>query len=153
MTTGRCVATFLFIYLVGFGMQDDLHADGDDFMKAFGLERKYYLRDCMVKLNFLWDSSVDQSIKWRIIEDMDLPTKKAQMSGDFPIFAGHTTRELKYEMFYFMDQCENRREYVQQMVEEYFLPNIPDFPEYDIEHEGIEPGFDGVTPSCCWLDD
>lgn len=21
-----------------------------------------------------------------------------------------------------------------------------------IEYEGIKPGFDGVTPTCCWLD-
>ena len=131
----------------------DVYANDDEFMKVLGLERKYYLRDCMVKLNFLWNLHTDRYVREDVVRDMQIPISKAMVSGEFPYFSGGTRRGETYYVFYFFDQCENRQEHVQRLVEEKFLPNIPDFPAYEIEHEGIEPGFDGVTPSCCWLDD
>ena len=84
---------------------------------------------------------------------MRTPITRAMTSGEFPYFSTGTTRAKDHYVFYFMDRCEDRLEYVTKLVEEKVLPQIPDFPKYEIEHEGIEPGFDGATPSCCWLDD
>lgn len=124
----------------------------DEFMKELGLERKYYLKDCMVKLKFLWGPDVGHAAMAAVFQEIEIPILRAMGSGEFPYFSGHRTRSTDYYVFYFMDRCEDRKEYVRTLVEEKFLPNIPDFPRYEIEHEGIEPGFDGVTPSCCWLD-
>ena len=131
----------------------EVRANDDEFMKAFGLERKYYLKDCMVKLNFLWDSDTHPAVVEGVFQGIRTPISRAMVSGEFPYFSGHRTRSSDYYVFYFMDRCEDRVEYVRKLVEEKFLPNIPDFPRYEVEHEGIEPGFDGATPSCCWLDD
>ena len=131
----------------------DVHANDEKFMKALGLERKYYLRDCIVKLNFLWNSETDQSTRRNVLQEMRAPIAKEMVSGEFPYFSAGTTRAKNHYVFYFMDRCEDREEYVRKLVEEKFVPNIPDFPRYEIEHEGIVPGFDGATPSCCWLDD
>ena len=130
----------------------DVSADDHELMQFLGVEKKYHLRDCIVKLNFLWDSATEQSIREGVFQEIHDLIKKATVSGKVPYFSGHTTHEMTYYVFYFFDQCEKRREYTRKLVEEEFLPNIPHFPSYEIEHEGIEPGFDGVTPSCCWLD-
>ena len=132
---------------------NDVHPSDEEFMKGLlDLEKKYYLKECLVKLNFLWSSEMDESARENVLHKIRGPIMEATLSGEFPYFSGHTTYEMKYYVFYFMDRCENRREYVQRLVEEKFLPVIPDFPRYEIEHEGIKPGFDGVTPTCCWLD-
>ncbi len=139
------------------------HAQSN-FLEALGIEKKYYLKDCMVKLNFLWPpamSAFDQQRvifdQQRVMEAMDVPIRKAMASGEFSYFSGHfggsATGNGKYFVFYFFDQCEHRRQFVQTFVKKYLVPNIPNFPDYQIEDQGIDPGFDGSRPQCCWLDD
>lgn len=126
--------------------------DGDFKRWIFGSERKYYLKDCIVKLNFLWDPNTDRSVRRRVLLGIEEPIFQAVVSRELPHFSGGTTRAQDYYVFYFEDQCESRRELVQKLVEEKLLSNIPDFPRYEIEDEGIEPGFDGATPVGRWLD-
>ena len=128
-----------------------LPADQKDPMKLLGIQKKYHLRDCIVKLNLLWDPATNQSIRSAFFHEMTPRITKAMVSRDFPYFGGHSTENTHY-VFYFVDECEKRREYVQKLLDEILLPYIAHFPKYEIEHEGIEPGFDGVTISCCWLD-
>ena len=123
------------------------------FLEAFGIEKKYYLKDCMVTLNFRWPPAMPAFDQQRVMEATDVPILKALASSEFPYFSTSQTRERKYIIFYFFDQCEHRRQFVQTLVEKYLVPNIPNFPDYQIE-EDVEPGFDGQPPPrCCWLDD
>ena len=130
----------------------DAHAGDGKLMERLGIEKKYYLKDCLVKLNFLWDPKTDRLTRESVFHKMRAPIMEAISSQEFPYFSGHATRTKDYYVFYFVDRCENRLELVQKLVKKKFLPNIPNFPEYEIEYEGIEPGFDGTTPFCCWLD-
>ncbi len=121
-------------------------------LEFFVPSRKYRLKDCMVKLNFLGDSEKDRELQAKVLEEIHSPILEAMMSDEYPYFSGHTTSAQKYYVFYFMHQCEKRREYIQKLVEEKLLPYFREFPEYEIQHEGIEPGFDGTTPMGHWLD-
>ena len=141
------------------------HAQSNfDYEKVFGHEKKYYLKDCMVKLNFRWPPAMT-AFDWqrvifdqqRVMEAMGVPIRKAMVSGEFSYFSGNfggsATGNGRYFVFYFFDQCEHRRQFVQTFVEKYLVPNIPNFPDYQIEDQGLQPGFDGSRPQCCWLDD
>ena len=125
------------------------------FLEAFGIEKKYYLKDCMVTLNYRWPPAMTAFDQQRVMEATNVQILKAMASGEFSYFGGNNTRwEGNYvEVFYFFDQCEHRRQFVQTFVEKYLVPNIPNFPDYQIE-EDVDPGFDGQPPPrCCWLDD
>ena len=125
-----------------------------DYEKVFGHEKKYYAKDCMVMLNFRWPPAMTAFDQQRVMEAMDVPILKASVSGEFPLSLGHTTRERKYYVFYYLDKCEHRRQFVQTLVEKYLVPNIPNFPDYQIEDQGLQPGFDGSgPPTCCFLED
>jgi len=124
-----------------------------NFEEAFGIEKKYYLKDCVVKLNLQWSPATTALVQERVLYAIDVQLSKAIVSGEFPLFLDGTTWERKFYVFYYVDQCEHRRQLLQAMVEQYLVPHIPEFPDYHIEDEGIEPGFDGVTPYCCWLGD
>ena len=83
------------LLLISFGIlaePKDERADDGGFMKAFGLEKKYYLKDCMAKLDFIWNPDIDQSTKRSVFDEIEDPITKAIMSGEFPYFSGHTTR-------------------------------------------------------------
>ena len=130
-----------------------VRTDNGEFKSwVLGLDRKYYIKDCIVKLNFLWDPNTDRLARQRVLLGIEAPIFQAVVSRELPHFSGGTTRAQDYYVFYFEDRCESRRELVQKLVEEKLVPSIPDFPRYEIEHEGIEPGFDGVTPMGRWLD-
>ena len=131
---------------------NDAHAGDKKLMEYLGIEKKYYLKDCLVKLNFLWDSKTNHLTRESVVHKMHALIIETNLSQEFPYFFGHVTRTKDYYIFYFVDQCENRLEFVQKLVEKEFLPNISSFPEHEIEYEGIESGFDGTTPFCCWLD-
>ena len=119
-----------------------------------GIQKQYYLKDCMVKLNFQWPPTTTALIRKRVDQAINVQIIKALESGEFPLFFGGTTGELKYSVFYYTDQCEDRRQLVEALIEKYLVPHIPDFPEYEIVDESIEPGFDGTMPSGeFWLDD
>lgn len=118
-----------------------------------GIQKQYYLKDCMVKLNFQWPPTTTALVRERFGQAINSQITKALESGEFPLFSGGTTGAVKYYVFYYADRCEQRRQLVQALVEKYLVPYIPEFPEYHIEDEGIEPGFDGVMPSGeFWLD-
>ena len=133
------------------------HAQSNfDYEKVFGHEKKYYAKDCMVMLNYRWPPAMTAFDQQRVMEATSFQILKAMASGEFPLFNGHRTRwKGNYvEVFYYLDQCEHRRQFVQTLVEKYLVPNIPNFPDYQIKDQGLEPGFDGVgPPTCCWLDD
>ena len=121
--------------------------------EVLGIEKKYYLKDCMVKLNLEWPPATTALVLERVGQAIDVQIRKAIVSGEFPFFSNHAPWNLKYYVFYYIDQCEHRRQLVQALVEKYLVPHIPEFPEYQIEDQDLQPGFDGVTPQCCWLDD
>ena len=127
------------------------------FEEAFGIEKKYYVKDCVVKLNLQWPPATTELVRERVGYAIDVQISKALVSavaGEFPLFSGGTTWERKYYVFYYADQCEHRRQLLQALVEKYLVPSIPEFPDYHIEDEGIEPGFDGAgPPQGWWLDD
>lgn len=123
------------------------------FEEALGIEKKYYLKDCMVKLNLQWPPTTTALVRKHVVHAINVQIAQAIVSGEFPLFVDHATWELKSYVFYYVDQCEHRRQLVEALVEKYLVPHIPEFPEYHIEDEGLEPGFDGVMPQCCWLDD
>ena len=126
-----------------------------DYEKVFGHEKKYYAKDCMVTLTLRWPPPTTALDRDRVLQAMNVQILKAMASGEFPLFNGHRTwwKGNYVEVFYYLDQCEHRRQFVQTLVEKYLVPNIPNFPDYQIEDQGLEPGFDGSRPQCCWLDD
>ncbi|PCH59658.1 MAG: hypothetical protein COC05_06495 [Gammaproteobacteria bacterium] len=137
----------LFLVLSGF---NDTYISPDS---GFEVEKKYTLSECMVRLVMTWDQTIGAGGRYRILREADAQVSWAIVSGDFPLFSSHySPRDAKYYVFYYADRCEQRRELVQELVDNYFLPNVPEFPEYKIEHEGFQPGFDGVMPSGLWID-
>ena len=124
------------------------------FEEVLGIEKKYYLKDCMVKLNLEWPPATTALVLERVGNAIDFQIRNAIVSGEFPLISSDAPWNLKYYVFYYVDQCEHRRQLVEALVEKYLVPHFPEFPEYHIEDEGIEPGYDGVgPPQCCWLDD
>ena len=140
------------LLVLGIGLAGPSYAQ-NRFEEALGIEKKYYLKDCMVKLNLEWPPATTSSVLERVGNAIDFQIRNAIVSGEFPLISSDAPWNLKYYVFYYVDQCEHRRQLVEALVEKYLVPHIPEFPEYHIEDEGLEPGFDGVMPQCCWLDD
>lgn len=120
--------------------------------KGMNIEKKYYLSDCTVKLDFLWKSDRPLKDRERIVSEVSAQVNRAIASGNFPMFSGHTTRELAYYVFYYADKCEDKKAMTQKLVDDFLLPNVLHFPSYEITDKNIDPGFDGVKPSGWWLD-
>jgi hypothetical protein len=118
---------------------------------GFAVEKKYSLTECVVRLGFIWADDSDYVQKTSVLRAVSEQMNKAIVSGEFPLFSGHTTRDSKYLVIYFADECENRGRLLDELVSGYFMPNIEDFPPYEIQDEGIEPGFDGVMPNGWWI--
>lgn len=116
------------------------------------VEKKYYLRDCIVKVDFAWAADKTYAEKSEIMGKITAQMTRTMVSGVFPTFSGHHTRDLGYHVFYFADKCEQKKEMTQRLIDKFFVPNVPGFPPYKIIDQGIEPGFDGVMPSGMWLD-
>lgn len=116
------------------------------------VERKYYLKDCIVKVDLLWPLGTEHAEKSRVMHKVAAQVNRAVVSGKLPMFSGGTTRELAFYVFYYADKCEQRKALTQKLIDEFFVPNVPQFPPYKIIDKGIEPGFDGVMPSGLWLD-
>lgn len=116
------------------------------------VERKYYLRDCVVKLDLAWPAEAESAEKSKVLEKVMAQVNRALASGKFPMFSGGYTRELAFYVFYYADKCENKKAMTQKLIDEFFVPNVPGFPSYKIIDHGIEPGFDGAMPSGMWLD-
>ena len=115
------------------------------------VEKKYYLKDCVIKIAFLWDDELQPSEKYQIIDEMLTRMKFAIVSSELPLFSGGTTREAAYIVIYYSDWCEDRIDMTNKLIEDYFLPNVEGFPDVSIETD-VKPGFDGSTPSGWWLD-
>jgi len=118
---------------------------------GFTVEKKYFLIDCMVRLDFEWDKETNSIARLNILKKIDDQVSQAIASGNFPLFSGHyLPRDTSYYVFYFADDCEQRRQLIQKLIDEYFMPNVLDFPRYKIVHEDVKPGFDGVVPRGWW---
>ena len=120
---------------------------------GMSVERKYYLNQCIVKLNLKWDDAFEYARRVVVGKEIGEQLNRAIVSGEFPYFSAHTTRELNYYVLYYPDRCEARRRMTENIVSNYFVANIKDFPSYTIEDIGITPGFDGVIPSGWWKDE
>ena len=118
----------------------------------FEIEKKYYLKDCIVKVNLLWEKGVPISEKYRVTETALERMLLAMGSGDFPLFSGGVTRDPSYIKVYYSDKCEDRVSLTHKLIQNYWLSDINDFPDFSIE-TNVEPGFDGAIPSGWWLDD
>ena len=137
---------------LGLALAGVTHAQ-QSFEEVLDSEKKYYLKDCMVKLNLEWPPATTSSVLERIGQAIDVQIRNAIVSGEFPLFSDHAPWNREYYVFYYIEQCEHRRQLVETLVEKYLVLHIPEFPEYHIEDEDIEPGFDGVTPQGWWLED
>ena len=148
----RCIFTLITIILTGCNGISDIDSSpgiGSEFVT----EKKYYLKDCLVRFELTWKETVDASARYDVLQEAGVEARRVLISGVFPLFASHYTRDGKYYVLYFADQCENKSKLAKALVEEYFLPNVPNFPEYKIENSGFSPGFDGVVPSGWWIEE
>ena len=116
------------------------------------IEKKYYLKDCIVKVNLLWGNGFPIDKKYEAVRRMIELMKIAVVSGDFPFFSGGTTRNASYITVYYSDRCEDRVSMTDRLIQDYLLPEEENFPEVSIETD-VVPAFDGSLPSGWWLDD
>ena len=138
--------------------QSDGVASGNDVLLAYmGVERKYYLKDCIVKVDFDWDALEPHAQRYVDSQKMmdqimkaldDIETKKY----DFPWFTYGQNLWEGHHVLSYIDQCEDRAALTQQLIEDYWVSAIDDFPEFTID-TSVEPGFDGTMSSGFWLDD
>ena len=142
-----------FAFLIAISIAASCGDIADNARSNLRVEKKYTLQECIVRVDFLWADVTAEDLKTDIIEEVNAQVGIAVVSGQFPIFSGHTTYDLDYYVFYFSDICEKRRQLTQDLIDKFFVPNVPGFPDYHIVDEGIDPGFDGVTPSGWWIDD
>ena len=87
----------------GFGCFGKLDVDK---RSAFG--KKYYLRECLVRVNYIWEPHVEYQDKLTITDKVSDEITRMMASDEFPRFSGHTTREKEYYVLYFADRCEDR---------------------------------------------
>ena len=147
------VNVMLFLLVFAAMGSEDIFANDNKLLNQLGIQKKYKLIDCMVQMDLLWGSDVDYSTRRQIYDGVNAPMLKAMRSEEFPFFTARWSRTGDNYIFYFIENCEDRLEYVRKLVEQNFLPNIPNFPRYELKHDNIDYEFDGATPSCCWLDD
>lgn len=115
------------------------------------IEKKYYLEDCMVKVDFHWGEPLNYAFRARITDSVGEQINQVVVLNAFPLFSGHTNYTRDYYVLYFSDKCENRLDFANRLIQKYFFPNIDGFPAYSIDAD-VTPGFDGITPSGWWLD-
>lgn len=145
----KSIAILLCLLLL-FGCNEDAAKSKNNFK----LERKYLLKDCLVRLDFGWDEGTSFSTKEEVTQEIIAAMKEATVvTNTFPLFFGHTTGDRSYFVFYFTDKCENRATLTESFVARFVKPASKSFPKYSIVSQGIEPGFDGVIPSGAWISD
>ena len=116
------------------------------------VEKKYYLKDCMVKVNFNWAEPLNYALREKITNRIGERINQVVAKNVFPLFSGHKNRARDYYVLYFSDRCEKKISMTNRLIKDYLLPDLDGFPGFSIESE-IKPGFDGITPSGWWLDD
>ena len=143
----------LFCCILMISCSDEKELDGEVQQQSnpLQIEQKYYLKDCIVKISFLWNGELNFREKDQIIGQVFTYLKFAVVSGDFPLFSGGSTREAAYIVIYFSDRCEDRVGMTRILIEDYLIPNVEGFPNFSIETD-VMPGFSGSTPSGWWLD-
>lgn len=123
-----------------------------DTVSGYAIEKKYYLKECIIRVELKWNESIDANNKFNILRKVDEQLKHVIVSNKFPLFSNHySPSNPKYYVIYFANQCEKRRELTQELINKYILPSVPEFPKYIIEDKGFDPGFDGVLPSGWWI--
>ena len=134
------------------GMAADANREAAN--RSLGIEPKYALRDCMVRVDFEWAPGTTLSKKEEVVQEVIAAMREAPViTHKLPIFFGHTTRDASYFVFYYADKCESRAVLTKRFIDEFVRPKSKGFPGYSIVAEGIEPGFDGVMPSGAWIPD
>ena len=119
------------------------------------VEKKYYLKDCIVKVALLWHNNESWEDKYEVVDSIQKQMRFAvvsAISGNFPLFVDSYTREASFVVIYYSDRCEDRVSMTDRLIQDYLLPEVENFPEFSIETD-VAPGFDGSLPSGWWLDD
>jgi hypothetical protein len=134
------------------GQGDPAIADREAAVRSLGIERKYLLRDCLVRVDLLWSPGDSAEAKESIAQLILNAMREATIvTRELPLFSGHTVSDRSYFVFYYTADCERREELTKRFLDEFVKPKSKTFPKYSIVSEGIEPGFDGVLPSGAWL--
>ena len=113
-------------------------------------EKKYYLHECAARVDFIWPKGFDGKHEILGSEGFSRALFSAMMAGGRPRFVSHYTSSADYLMIYWIDQCHDREALTRQLVEERLRPRVPGFPRTRIQVDGIQPGFDGATPTDFW---
>lgn len=125
------------------------------FSELLQIEKKYYLKDCVVKIALLWNNTETWDNKYTVLDEIQRQLRTAindAISGRIPLFFDSYTGEATHITIYYPDKCEDRASITNMLIQNYLITDIDNFPDYSVEID-IAPGFDGNTPSCCWLDD
>ena len=122
------------------------------FNEHLNIERKYALRDCMVKLELKWKGDVSLEDRNAVAGNMIKILNEVTLSKALPYFSWHTPNDKSYFVLYYVDKCEVRAAMTERLITDFLVRRIDDFPEHTIIAEDVEPGFDGVIPSGFWTD-
>ena len=152
----RCSFVFLLCFSI-LACSDEIEAtwESEQSGNPLAIEKKYYLKDCVVKLALLWESNETWEDKYAIMDNIQQQMSVAlddAITGKIPLFFDSYTREASYIVIYYPDRCEDRGSMTNKIIQDYLRPNIDELPAVSVETD-VEPGFDGSIPSCCWLDD
>ncbi len=128
----------------------EVQVTAQTYSNLLQIEKKYYLKECMVKINFDWGEPLNYAFRKRITDGVSEQIKQVIILKVFPLFSGHTNNTRDYYVLYFSDKCENRLNMTNRLIQDYFFPDIKGFPTYSINVD-VTPGFDGITPSGWWL--
>lgn len=112
----------------------------------------YTLEECVVKVNFNWDTSIIPANKYETLQKTSEQIMLAMESGEYPLFGSGYTRVMNYYMFYFADECEKRVEYTESIISQYIRKKVVNFPSHELQTEGIKFD-DGVRPTGWWKND
>lgn len=96
---------------------------------------KYEIKNCVVQLKFLWKN--EKTDKVLVIDSVSEAIKKAVSSGKYPRLTANSFEGDSY-VFFFSDQCEKRKTFIEDMVSNYLSPTINNLPDYQIIIPDIE---------------
>lgn len=96
---------------------------------------KYEMKDCVVQLKFLWEN--ENTDKLSVIDSVSEAIKKAITSGRYPRLSANSFKGYSY-VFFFSDQCEKRKIFIEEIISDYLSPKIKSLPSYQIVIPRIE---------------
>ena len=85
-------------------------------------EKKYYLKDCVVKLALLWEINETWEHKYAVMDNIQQQMAVAlnhAIAGNIPLFFDSYTREASHIAIYFPDRCEDRVSMTNKLIQDY----------------------------------